>query len=129
MIKLIGTEFHKGIEYNVFLLTGIATGRGKAGYVGVGDGFLYRGQLTVNAGETPGGKALIVQVKVWNKRGEIVRGFSKGDSVLVIGSMDSTEWEGKRWIRMRASYISNESNKFREYEDDEALPEEEKDER
>lgn len=94
---------HK-LKDDYFMVTGTVTR--DAQFRTVGDKNTPIASFSINAGKRPDTTTIFVECKAWRKLGECSSSIVKGDTVCVIGKMESREYNGKTYKDINCEWLN-----------------------
>lgn len=72
----------------------------------VGDKGTTLCEFSLIVGKNPDGKGKFANCKAWTQLGTYAAQIQKGDSVCVIGTMESREYNGKTYTSLKADWLN-----------------------
>lgn len=101
ILKKVGEDIYNGKSKNVYLVWGIATRDAEAKG---GDVPHYATGLAL--GEDSNGVKQYITVNAWRERAKDLKTVLKNDSLLVLGTVSSREYNGKTYTDLNAIFIA-----------------------
>ena len=96
MISKIGHDYYNGQRYDIYLVVGTACRDAEVKLFSDGEKRVCK--VSVAAGKRQNTETIFARLNAWNRKSPMLSNAKKGDAVLAIGGMKTSEYNGKTYI-------------------------------